>query len=63
MLAWLDNVRLTLPAEVVLDLALVLGVIQDVAHGCGVPPAAPLGWDAMVVERVGDVSQALALLA
>jgi hypothetical protein len=50
-----DDLRLvTLPAEEVFHLASVLRVVEDVAHGCGMPSAATPGRDADGIQMIRD---------
>lgn len=45
MLTLLDDVSLAVPAEVVFDVALIVGLIEDISDRTRVPPAAAFRGD------------------
>ena len=49
------NPRLLIPpAEEVFHPAAILRVVEDIAHGCGMPSAATPGGDAGGIQMIGD---------
>jgi hypothetical protein len=64
MLPFAENSRLLiLPAEEVFHLAAVLRLVENVAHGCGMPSAATPGRDADGVQRIRDPLERVSVCA